>query len=89
MAIRAPYSDFEFNRNSSNIHAIPLLSLGTHTLGSLKESSMAAILKFKMAAGYHGNWDGYLALKNSPSAHANYTYANFHAFVKKVNDFRP
>ena len=28
---------------------------------------MAAILKFKMAAGYHGNRDGYLALKNSPS----------------------
>ena len=45
------------------------------------------ILNFKMAASYHGNQDGYLALKNSSSS--SYTCANFHAFVKKVNDFRP
>ena len=48
---------------------------------------MAAILKNKMAAGYHGNQVG-TWLKKIPHP-SSYTCANFHAFVKKVNDFRP
>ena len=48
---------------------------------------MAAIWNFKMATSYHGNRDGYLALKDSPSS--NYTCANFHAFCQKSERFSP
>ena len=48
---------------------------------------MAAILKIKMAAGYHGNRDGYLALKNSPSFKLH--LCQFSRFCQKSERFSP
>ena len=52
-----------------------------------KESSLVAILKIKMAAGYHGNRDGYLALENSPSFKL--YLCQFSRFCQKSERFSP
>ena len=52
-----------------------------------KENTQAAILKFKMAARYHGNRDGYLALKNSPSVKLH--LCQFSRFCQKSERFSP